>query len=73
MNGIGLAENRKGSSFVKRNSPTVLNTAFLGINEEGDYNPLNAPVFWDNRAHSLEEQALKPIMSNDEMRGDHWL
>jgi cytochrome c peroxidase len=29
-----------------------------------------APMFWDNRVRSLEEQALEPIKMQEEMRGD---
>ena len=54
---------------VPRNSPTVINTAFNGINQRGEYVPELAEMFWDNRANSLEEQALGPIQSFEEMRG----
>jgi cytochrome c peroxidase len=40
---------------LKRHSPTILNVAF------------NKLQFWDGRSRSLEEQALGPIMSVDEM------
>ena len=50
----------KGNSdrILKRNTPTVLNAAFFDR------------VFWDGRASSLEEQALGPIQSPDEMNQD---
>lgn len=56
--------------FTQRNSQTVVNTAFNGINNEGEYDPEAAPMFWDMRASSLEAQALEPIKSLPEMRGD---
>lgn len=39
-----------------RNTPTVLNAAFIGAQ------------FWDGRAKTLEEQALGPIQANVEMK-----
>lgn len=55
--------------IVGRNAPTVINTAFNGMDVNGNYNPSDAPMFWDNRANSLEEQALGPPHSFEEMRG----
>lgn len=55
---------------VARNSQTVLNTAWNGINELGVFDPATAPMFWDNRIASLKEQAVVPIESREEMRGD---
>ena len=49
----------------------LFNTAFNGITINNDVNPLNAPMFWDNRAMSLEEQALLPLLSKEEMRGNN--
>lgn len=68
---------------VKRNSPTVLNTAYNGVDRRGrgrrgnavtNPSPLSvdqarAPMFWDRRARSLETQALEPLKAADEMRG----
>ena len=73
VTGIGLGRFRRqapGSSIpiVKRNSPTVLNVAFNGIDESGRYDPATAPAFWDNRIRSLESQALEPLKSHEEMR-----
>jgi len=66
----GLGPSRtEGYELVGRNSPTVINTAFNGINANGQYNPEEAPMFWDNRARSLEEQAKGPPQSFSEMRG----
>jgi cytochrome c peroxidase len=72
--GIGLGPARHfadGASahFVKRNSPTVLNTAFNGLVLAGPRAVTDAPMFWDNRVRSLEAQALEPIKAEDEMRG----
>ena len=74
VNGKGLSERRKflprnSIPFTKRNAQTVLNTAFNGIDLQLKYRPEEAPMFWDLRAKSLEEQALLPIKSLEEMRG----
>jgi cytochrome c peroxidase len=75
VNGIGLGTRRKFATpnsipFVKRNSQSLLNTAFNGIDREGHYNPSTAPMFWDIRSLGLEAQALEPIKTFEEMRGD---
>ena len=70
VTGIGLGRFRRYGHLVKRNSPTVLNVAFNGIDESGRYDPATAPMFWDNRLRSLESQALGPLQSFEEMRGD---
>ena len=84
--GLGPARvDRSGGRIpvVKRNSPTILNTAYNGL-ERGRRrrqplanpvpNPLavdaqRAPMFWDRRVRSLETQALEPIKALEEMRG----
>lgn len=55
---------------LPRNTPTILNVAFNGIQTGQTYQPATAPMFWDNRVLSLEAQALSPIRSREEMRGD---
>jgi cytochrome c peroxidase len=75
VDGIGLGASRhfKAAStipFVKRNSQTILNTAFNGITDAGAYDPSTSPMFWDLRARGLEAQALEPIKTLEEMRGD---
>ncbi|MEM0998465.1 MAG: cytochrome c peroxidase [Bacteroidota bacterium] len=72
--GRGLGPQRRDVSngefgIVPRNSPTVINTAFNGITAGGVVPAENAPMFWDNRAQSLENQALGPPTSFEEMRG----
>ncbi|MEO0528087.1 MAG: cytochrome c peroxidase [Bacteroidota bacterium] len=69
--GIGLGERRTGTIRAQRNAHTVLNTAFNGITINNEVNPLEAPMFWDNRAMNLEEQALLPLLSKEEMRGEN--
>lgn len=71
--GIGLGPSRHfpagaETPFVKRNSPTVLDTAFNGLTLTTTAAPGDAPMFWDNRTHSLEAQALEPIKAQGEMR-----
>ncbi|HTN05409.1 cytochrome c peroxidase [Agriterribacter sp.] len=74
VNGRGFGSERhfvqpNDIPFSKRNAPGLLNTAFNGINTDGDYKPEEAPMFWDVRVKSLEAQALKPIQQLEEMRG----
>ncbi|MBX3238931.1 MAG: hypothetical protein KIT80_09135 [Chitinophagaceae bacterium] len=74
VNGRGLGQNRvfkkpNNIPFTKRNSQSLLNIAFNGIDENGNYVPDKAPMFWDLRASGLEEQALEPIKTLEEMRG----
>jgi len=74
VDGLGLGETRRFASpgaipFVKRNSQSLLNAAFNGIDSAGHYVPSKAPMFWDIRALSLEAQALEPIKAFEEMRG----
>jgi len=74
VGGIGLGPARRDGvnddiGLVQRNSPTIVNTAFNGIDEQGNVNLNQAPMFWDNRANGLEEQALMPLHSFEEMRG----
>ena len=74
VDGAGLGSARRFVSqdpipFVKRNSQTILNSAFNGIDPQGRYDPATAPMFWDVRAEGLEAQALLPIITFEEMRG----
>src|SRR5687767_5657120 len=74
VNGVGLGADRNFTAgntipFVKRNSQTILNVAFNGIDENGAYSAKDAPMFWDVRKQSLEQQALEPIKALEEMRG----
>lgn len=76
-NGQGLGSKRtfKEPNIIpqmKRNSPTILNTAYNGIHGKDDYDPENAPMFWDDRVKSLEKQALEPIKTLEEMKGVHF-
>ncbi len=74
VNGKGLGSSRSFEAnndipFVKRNSQTVLNTAFNGYTKSVKSDPSKAPMFWDLRVESLEKQALEPIKAFEEMRG----
>ena len=71
VGGSGLGTDRQGGDLVPRNAPTILNTAFNGIDNDGNYNIEEAPMFWDSRTESLENQALQPFLSAEEMRGDN--
>ena len=75
VRGVGLGAGREFAPhssvpFVKRNSQTILNTAFNGLDDSGRYAADGAPMFWDLRVKSLEEQALVPLKTFEEMRGD---
>lgn len=75
VNGRGVGSKRRflepnDIPFVKRNSQSILNTAFNGITNSGTYHAASAPMFWDLRAKGLEEQALVPIKTLEEMRGN---
>ena len=77
VNGRGFGSKRHFQQpneipFTKRNSQTVLNTAFNGINIYNTYAPEDAPMFWDLRANSLEKQALEPLKALEEMRGNRF-
>jgi len=74
VNGKGFGSQRTFNSpnnipFVKRNAHTVLNSAYNGIDMQNKYAPEDAPMFWDIRVASLENQALEPIKALEEMRG----
>ncbi|MCF7789487.1 MAG: hypothetical protein K9N47_25415 [Prosthecobacter sp.] len=71
----GIGPGRKliqGAAFLPltRNTPTILNAAFNGIETGKPFDPAKSPMFWDNRVRSLEAQALAPIRQREEMRGD---
>ncbi|OJV15042.1 MAG: cytochrome-c peroxidase [Dyadobacter sp. 50-39] len=75
VNGVGRGQSRRfvdpnDIPFVKRNSQSVLNTAFNGLRNNETYDPASAPMFWDMRAKGLEQQALEPIKTLEEMRGN---
>ena len=74
VNGQGLGEHRvfkqnNDIPFTKRNAQSLLNTAFNGIDVNGNYSPEKAPMFWDLRAEGLEQQAVMPVKTFEEMRG----
>ncbi len=74
VNGRGTGSKRRfrepnNIPFTKRNSQSVLNAAFNGVANSGHYDPASAPMFWDLRTKGLEEQALFPIRTLEEMRG----
>lgn len=74
VNGHGFGSKRafripNDIPFVKRNSQTIVNSAFNGISEGKSFDANHAPMFWDLRAESLEKQALEPIKTMEEMRG----
>ncbi|MBK7578869.1 MAG: cytochrome-c peroxidase [Myxococcales bacterium] len=77
VGGVGLGPARAVSALAPhvaaKNSMSVLDTAWNGLNVRGEVPaPEDAPMFWDNRARSLEGQALGPMANLDEMRGTHF-
>lgn len=71
--GLGPARLWKGAAGVKpllRNVPSLLNVGFNGLVSGRPLDPQAAPMFWDARVQSLETQALHPMQSRDEMRGE---
>lgn len=71
----GIGPERKllpGAEFmpIRRNTPTILNAAFNGLEVAKKHDPAQAPMFWDNRVFGLEKQVLAPIRAREEMRGD---
>ncbi len=75
VNADGIGPGRKlvkGADFLPltRNTPTILNAAFNGIESDKPFDPSKSPMFWDNRVLSLDTQALAPIRAREEMRGD---
>ncbi len=70
--GIGLGLNRFGGVQGDRNSMSLLNVAFNGLTEAGIPAPETAPMFWDSRTHSLEDQVEGPIVNDREMLGQHF-
>lgn len=72
VGGVGRGVNRTvgHTGRVPRNAQSVLNTAWNGITGLGLFDPATAPMFWDSRESSLEKQAIQPIESLQEMRGE---
>ncbi|WP_460616710.1 cytochrome-c peroxidase [Hymenobacter ruber] len=73
--GLGTARHFRAPNdfpFNKRNTPSVLNTAFNGMATDGNYQPATAAMFWDLRAQSLETQSLMPVATLEEMRGHQY-
>ena len=56
--GSGIGIERTGGDVIRRNTPTIWNTAF------------NHLQYWDGRAADLEEQARSPIETPEEMDQD---
>ena len=73
VGGIGLGRARTATggaeTITTRNAMTILDAAFNGTVTGAACDPTTAPMFWDSRVTSLEEQARGPILSAGEMRG----
>ena len=55
--------------FSKRNTPTIINVGFNGMDANGNYDPTKAAMFFDNRVNSLELQCVQPVQTMEEMMG----
>ncbi len=55
--------------LLTRNVPTVLNVGFNGVVTGVPPDPASAPMFWDSRERSLEQQVYTPLKTLGEMRG----
>ncbi|QJD80447.1 cytochrome-c peroxidase [Spirosoma rhododendri] len=73
-NAVGYGQNRRflkpnDVPLTRRNTQTILNAAFNGMDVSGSYEPSTAPMFWDSRLKSLENQWIDPLTTFEEMRG----
>lgn len=71
--GDGPSRTFQGSATVPVlavNTPTLLNVGFNGILTGRPLDPVRAPMFWDARVQGLERQALVPLRTLGEMRGE---
>ena len=71
--GIGPARTFHGPPslpVIARNVPTILNVGFNGLVTGTKFDPATAPMFWDSRVQSLEQQVFIPLRSRAEMRND---
>lgn len=71
--GVGPARTFRGPvplPLLARNALTLLNTGFNGLVAGAKLDPAAAPMFWDSRVQSLEQQVYTPLQSRGEMRGD---
>ena len=76
-NGVGTGAARHFAlpndiAFTRRNSATIINTAFNGIDVQGQVDPSTAPMFFDKRVQSLEAQSAEPIKTLEEMCGHYF-
>jgi cytochrome c peroxidase len=75
VGGHGLGPERTAGATAHRtprSSMSILNVAWNGLGAHDADVAEAAPMFWDNRERSLENQALLPIQNLDEMRGPNF-
>ncbi|NOS72211.1 MAG: cytochrome-c peroxidase [Verrucomicrobia bacterium] len=71
--GIGPARTFRGPAslpVLPVNVPSILNVGFNGLVTGTKFDPAAAPMFWDSRVQSLEQQVFIPLISRAEMRSD---
>ncbi len=70
--GIGPSRHFNFPNDIKlsrRNTPTIINVGFNGMDATGSYDPSKAAMFFDNRTTGLELQCLQPVATLEEMMG----
>lgn len=75
VDGAGLGPARvvaapNAQPLLERNALSIVNSGFNGVVFGAVPDPATAPMFWDSRVTGLEAQALVPIRSHEEMRGE---
>ncbi|MEY4939747.1 MAG: hypothetical protein RIQ93_1482 [Verrucomicrobiota bacterium] len=75
VDGVGLGPARvallaSARPLLERNALSIVNTGFNGVVFGAAPDPATAPMFWDSRVAGLETQALVPLRSHEEMRGE---
>ncbi len=68
--GIGLGPSRFGTEITPLHTPSIMNVAFTGINNNVNLEEfVSGGYFWDLRVETLEDQALGPLKNPVEMLG----
>lgn len=72
VGGSGLGPSRRLTApspqpVLERNTPTLLDVAFIGIISGSPASPETAPMFWDARVTGLEAQVAVPLSAAGEM------
>jgi len=76
IGGVGIGPTRwftdpNGPPALDRNAPSLLNVGFNGLVTGTSHDASTAPMFWDSRTASLEQQVVAPIKTRGEMCGEN--